>query len=103
MDDTGAPISIEVNGKLVNGAIVCFVDNDVWSASGHQVEDNETIHCLMVGTWQDPRKPYGEVFYLILRNYGVSDEEYFERIGLLVLSSAHGGFSEVIPREITII
>jgi len=103
MDDTGAPISIEVNGKLVNGAIVCFVDYDVWSASGHQVGDNETIHCLMVGTWQDPEKSYGEVFYLILRSYRISDEEYFERIGLLVLSSGQGGFSEVVAREVTII
>jgi hypothetical protein len=87
-----APVSIEVNGKLMNGLIVCFVDYDLWSASGNQVGDNEIINCLMVGTWQDPGESYREVFCLILRTYRISDEEYFERIGLLVLSSAEGGF-----------
>jgi hypothetical protein len=92
MNDTGAHIAIEVNGKPVNGLILCFIDYDLWSASGHQVADNETIHCLMVGTQRprlrDPENPYGKVFYLILRSCTISDEECLERIGLLVLSSA---------------
>jgi hypothetical protein len=40
---------------------------------------------FLVGTQRDPEKPYGEVFYLILRSCTISDKETFERIGLLVL------------------
>jgi hypothetical protein len=85
-----------VNGKLVNGLIICFVDCDLWSASGNQAGDDEIIHCLMVGIWQDLGESYREVFCLILRTYRISDKEYFERIGLSVLSSAEAGFSEVV-------
>jgi hypothetical protein len=38
MGDTGAPIAIKMNDKLVNGLITCFVYYDLWSASGHQVK-----------------------------------------------------------------
>jgi hypothetical protein len=57
----------------------------------------------MVGTQRDPEKPYGEVFYLIIRSCTISDKESFGRIGLLVLSSAENGFAEAVAREVTII
>jgi len=64
--------------------------------------DNET-YCLMVGTRQDPKKPDREVFYLILRSYRISDQDYFDRIGLFVLSSGQGCFTEEVTRETTVI
>ena len=102
MNGTDAPIAIEVNGKLVN-RLESFIDYDLWSASENHITDGETIHCLTVGTWQDPEKPYGEIYYLILRSCGTSDEDAFERVGLLVLSSAQDCFTDVVKRKITII
>jgi hypothetical protein len=64
--------------------------------------DNETI--FSYGRHKARcKKPGGEAFYLILRRYRISDQDYFEHIGLLVLSLGQSCFTEEVTREITVI
>ena len=98
---TDASFTVEVNGSLLE-SLKCFIDYDIWSASQHHLADGEAISCLRVGAWQDPEKSYGETFYLMLQDCG-PPEHFYQRIGLLVLSSTQDPFTNALVKEIAIV
>ena len=84
MNGVDTPIAIEVNCKIADSL-------------------RSVIHRLRVRTWQDPGKPYRDVYYLILPSCGTSDEDILEDVGLSVFSSAQDYSTVDVTREITMI